>query len=713
MAPSTGRGASDTRFARAHTDPRFRRARRDDTKVVLDDRFKDVLQKKKGRALDRFGRRTRNENDDLRRMYRLEDAPGDAARGEVELESSSDEEDEEEEGEDEDEDEDEDNAGPVVIGRKEAVRRAEAYDSDDSIDLNEEDEFDPEVVAALDREAAEPARERDAVARGDDTCRLAVVNMDWDHVHARDLYKVFASLVHPHATRTAGDAAPVPAGRAGRTHDALAAVRGQVRSVRVYVSDFGRERLAKEDVEGPPRAIFKSARGKDDAVYGADEGAEFDEDALRAYQLERLRYYYAIATFDSKESARFVYNEIDGTEMERSANVFDLRFVPDDMTFPDGEDGRDADFRDEATHDPTHYEGLDYKTDALRHSRVRLTWDQDDPRRSKVTQAAHRNAHDLHDDDVRTYLASDSEDDDSAHAQSRDKLRSLLTAEQPSAFDDADDEESMYAPKSRANEGDMQITFVPALAPGAQTKSAEEETTIERYLRKQKEKRERKKAKARAADAPEPAEDDAERTAGAGADAELTFDDPFFASNDGDLEAALAAETGADAGDKKRKERKERKERKKPEAPAAPDAVDAGSDAGSDAEQHFSLHDIVRAEKRQNKKLSKQQRKREARRDAERTPLTQPSFTMDTQDPRFAAIKEDYRFAIDPHHPGFVKTAGMQQLLDASRAANAKQTGAAAPPAAPPARTADLASLVSSVKRHGAPSDRRAKRARS
>ena len=63
------------------------------------------------------------------------------------------------------EDEDEDNAGPVVIGRKEAVRRAEAYDSDDSIDLNEEDEFDPEVVAALDREAAEPARERDAVAR--------------------------------------------------------------------------------------------------------------------------------------------------------------------------------------------------------------------------------------------------------------------------------------------------------------------------------------------------------------------------------------------------------------------------------------------------------------------------------------------------------------------------------------------------------------------
>ncbi|WFC95661.1 pre-rRNA-processing protein esf1 [Malassezia brasiliensis] len=701
MAPSTGR-ASDARFAHARTDPRFRRARRDDTKVVLDDRFKDVLQKKKGRALDRFGRHTRNDNEELRRMYRLEAAPGDAARGEVELESSSDEEDDEEDEEDDDDDE-----GPVVIGRQDAVRRAEAYESDDSIDLNEEDEFDPEVVAALDRQAAAPAREREAVARGDDTCRLAVVNMDWDHVHARDLYKVFASLVHPHATRTADEVLHAPKGRAG-AHDALTAIRGQVRSVRVYVSDFGRERLAKEDVEGPPRAIFKSASAKD-AVYGAEEGAEFDEDALRTYQLERLRYYYAIATFDSKESARFVYNEIDGTEMERSANVFDLRFVPDDMTFPDGEEGRDADFRDEATHDPAHYEGLDYKTDALRHSRVRLTWDQDDPRRSKVTQAAHRNAHELHDDDVRTYLASDSEDDDSAHAQSRDKLRSLLTAGQPSAFDDADDEESMYAPKSRANEGEMQITFVPALAPGASAKPAEDETTIERYLRKQKEKRERKKAKARtaeagAADAGQPAEPVAE--------GELTFDDPFFASNDGDLEAALAAETGAEPR-KERKARKGRKEPREPDAPAADAGADAGADAdaGSDAEQHFSLHDIVRAEKRQHKKLSKQQRKREARRDAERTPLTQPSFTMDTEDPRFAAIKDDYRFAIDPHHPGFVKTAGMQQLLDASRAAHAKHTDAAS--AAPAARPSELASLVSSVKRHGAPSDRRTKRPRS
>jgi hypothetical protein len=30
-----------------------------------------------------------------------------------------------------------------------------------------------------------------------------------------------------------------------------------------------------------------------------------------------------------------VYEELEGAELERSANVFDLSYVPDDMTFDD------------------------------------------------------------------------------------------------------------------------------------------------------------------------------------------------------------------------------------------------------------------------------------------------------------------------------------------------------------------------------------------
>ena len=54
------------------------------------------------------------------------------------------------------------------------------------------------------------------------------------------------------------------------------------------------------------------------------------------------------------------------------------------MDFPACANGRPAEFRDEATDDTGHYEGLDFKTDALRHSKVRLTWDQDDPHRPRV-----------------------------------------------------------------------------------------------------------------------------------------------------------------------------------------------------------------------------------------------------------------------------------------------------------------------------------------
>ena len=49
-----------------------------------------------------------------------------------------------------------------------------------------------------------------------------------------------------------------------------------------------------------------------------------------------IRYYYAIVTCDTSDAASHIYNELEGSELERSANVFDLSFVPDEMSF-DGE----------------------------------------------------------------------------------------------------------------------------------------------------------------------------------------------------------------------------------------------------------------------------------------------------------------------------------------------------------------------------------------
>jgi hypothetical protein len=48
-----------------------------------------------------------------------------------------------------------------------------------------------------------------------------------------------------------------------------------------------------------------------------------------------IRYYYAIAEFSSVEAAEHAFDELEGTELERSANVFDLSYVPEGMTFED------------------------------------------------------------------------------------------------------------------------------------------------------------------------------------------------------------------------------------------------------------------------------------------------------------------------------------------------------------------------------------------
>ena len=160
---------------------------------------------------------------------------------------------------------------------------------------------------------------------GEVTSRIAVVNMDWDHIRAIDLMAVFQSFLPP---------------------------GGKIQRISVYQSDFGTERLAREEAEGPDfgdQAEDEEKRGQDDSddsedsgdedekirrqLQKEDEGQEVDSAKLRQYQLDRLRYFYAVMECSNNETAQHIYEATDGSEYLSSANFFDLRFVPDGTEF--------------------------------------------------------------------------------------------------------------------------------------------------------------------------------------------------------------------------------------------------------------------------------------------------------------------------------------------------------------------------------------------
>lgn len=117
------------------------------------------------------------------------------------------------------------------------------------------------------------------------------MNLDWDYVKASHLYKVFSSLV----STTASNVAAAPGGREGVKRSRGAdVIRGKLLNIRVYPSNFGKQRMAQEDKEGPPPELFRKKALEDEELTAetlieTNNGEDYDEDALRKYQLERLR----------------------------------------------------------------------------------------------------------------------------------------------------------------------------------------------------------------------------------------------------------------------------------------------------------------------------------------------------------------------------------------------------------------------------------------
>lgn len=305
----------DPRFARLRSDPRFRTLKRHKNKVAVDSRFSSVFSSVKKNSqigvdfllyiytpfsdttarVDKYGRQLSDfqENKNLSRFYRLDaenqnefSTGPDYARGEVLLQSS----DEDEEDEEEDKDsgdldqalssDDENDGGVVTLGPNIDRSMPGLPDGDGEVDLDEDGFIDADTQATHHRKIASEDDQESSLK----TRRIAIVNLDWDYIRAVHLYKIFTSAIAPvglSSSRPNRVSAPI--------------VRGEVLSVRIYPSKFGLERMAHEE-NGPPSELLKKKKSldvEDDVnertIYETGDADEYDEDALRKYQLLRMR----------------------------------------------------------------------------------------------------------------------------------------------------------------------------------------------------------------------------------------------------------------------------------------------------------------------------------------------------------------------------------------------------------------------------------------
>lgn len=500
---SGGFVTSDPRFSQIYSDPRFRAPKSKDLKVHLDDRFnkKELNIDESTAKVDKYGRK----------INRAEKKKEDNAAFDKLYTT----------GEKEDEDEDD------VMARARGLVSGE--ESSDSSSDEEESSSESETVEKKD--VYDEVEEEAEVPEGEPTKRLAAVNLDWDHITSKDLYAAFIGFV--------------PVG-------------GKIKEVSIYPSEYGKMKMKEEEEEGPPKEFFEDERelsSDDDSdseingeidikkatkkLYKEDQGGDYNSKALRKYELQRLRYYYAVITLDSVDTSKQIYTECDGTEYESTANTFDLRYVPDGMTFDDEP-------RDTCSDLPSEYKPTDFTTDALRSSKVKLTWDETPAQRMEVTKRAF-SAKEVDDMDFEAYVASDSEEEDAEKAEEmKKKYRSLLKGVSRFDSDDKDDDV------------DLEVTFTPGLSETANKPEEErEETTIEKYRNKEKERRKKRKAKIK--------------------------------------ELKRKEREEMHEGRRGRKETKQEKEEE---------------EEVSDSDKHFKMKDIIKAEKlKHKKKMNKKQKK--------------------------------------------------------------------------------------------------------
>jgi hypothetical protein len=438
-ARDLGKPTTDPRFFSMHTNPTFSRPKKQSNKVKIDERFQAVLTDERFRAaeggkVDRYGRRRekKDNKEELDKFYHVDEE--DADSGEEE-EGSSKEEEEEEEEEEEGQDpeahkksskvsrDDASADGRVLESGKPELLSMSRTDMQSRVDYlnkmargelsgessSEESDEESGVSDGLDGESSDDELD-EPVPTGEESSRLAIQDCDWNNMKAVDLLALCSSFC--------------PAGES-------------IKKCTVYPSDYGLERFKKEERFGPVPFLKEAeerlgpSAGKASDGHIKDrtragivmetedqdgDGEGFNPEVLRAYEIQRRKYYFAIVDCGSKRAASAIYAEVDNMEFETSSIKLDLRFVPDDVSFA----GRVI--RDEASVVPGDYSVPTFIFKALQQSRVDCTWDEAEEDRKKLLPGSGLWS-ETKEEEFEAYIESSGSDDDSSDEEkTREKI---------------------------------------------------------------------------------------------------------------------------------------------------------------------------------------------------------------------------------------------------------------------------------------------------
>ncbi|XP_063892042.1 ESF1 homolog [Helicoverpa armigera] len=676
----------DDRFTKYLNDPKYRQIPKHERKVKIDKRFQSMFKDEKFKVkytVDKRGRpvnETSTEN--LRKYYEVDESEG----------SSSSDEDLEEKTENKKHDDSGDNSTP---GR--FVKRPQSDDEKDEkeptflndklvrgkldkkvknrlLDLDidyargegviltdsssDEESSAEEEDSDLEHEWGE--LDADAETTDESTKRIAICNMDWDNIKATDLMVLLNSFL--------------PVG-------------GVIKKITIYPSEYGLERMKEEEVRGP---IELTEDKLDDSSGEGNEGSSYHMEKLRRYQLNRLKYFYAVVECDSVSTADKLYSECDGMEYESSATRLDMRFIPDDVTF-------DQEPREECTKLPdlTKYKPRLFTTTALQQAKVELTWDATNPNRTETIKSALDGK--IDDLDLKDYLASSSESEE--ENQVEDEAKSDQDDEDPilkykKLLEDIEKKDEKKSNKDM----EMEISWGIGIKDKAEelvkkkmNSETKNLTPFEKLVQKRKEKKKLKKLKNKEKkDAKE--DEDSDSDGGSMSDdvpSDVDMNDPYFAEEFNKPEF------------KKPKSESKTKKQKKADDDSDVDPEDEKKRAelelllaDDDGKAHFSLKKIQESE---SSKKSRRKKKLKEKMNEQKQSL--PEFEINVNDDRFSALYNSHHYNIDPSDPNFKKTKNMEKLIQEKL----KRRPADTPPEAQPSKKSkedvELSILVKNVKR--------------